>query len=317
MPYTIIEEPTESAISLLHPADFSSLFEDAISNTLRKRIERSDFRYLSLTSRERDTCLLFIVERLLDSGVGKSGKHRKPEWEAGWSENLDLVKKGDPKGLIPRYFDKYDVMRLRGEFVKVLAPDFEYNALAVIEQWLFEKYLSGVGAIYEFGCGTGHNLLRVRDANPTATLVGLDWAETSQHIIAESVRAGILSHATGRRFDFFHPDEDFRLQKKSGVYTVAALEQMGTDFVPFIDYLVRQKPEIVVHIEPMYEFLDQNHPVDQLAHTYYQKRNYLWGLSDYLHTLEREGKITIHEAKRTNIGHFLTDGYSVIVWSPI
>lgn len=317
MPHILIEKPVETVISTLRPADFALLFGDTISDALAKRIRQFDFNYIPLTPAERDHCLLFIVKLLLDSLVGKSGEHRKNEWESGWSENLELVKKGDPRGLIPKYFDKYDVMRLRGEFVKVLAPDFEYNALAVIEQLLFEKYLSGVGAIYEFGCGTGHNLLRAREANPNAKLFGLDWAEASQRIIAESVKSGVLKNAAGGRFDFFHPDENFLIEPDSGVYTVAALEQMGKDFVPFMEYLVRQKPRVVVHIEPMYEMLNEKNLMDFTAHAYYQKRNYLWGLSDYLHTLAREKRIKIHEAKRTNIGHFLTDGYSVIVWSPL
>ena len=201
--------------------------------------------------------------------------------------------------------------------MKVLAPGFEYNMLVVIEQWLFEKYLSDVESIYEFGCGTGHNLLRAREANPHAKLFGLDWTEASQNIITESVQTGVLKNAVGRRFDFFHPDETFLIEPDSGVYTVAALEQMGKDFVPFVEYLMGQKPRIVVHIEPMYEFFDAKNLIDYLAIAYYQKRNYLWGLSEYLHRLAGEKKITIHEAKRTNIGHFLTDGYSVIAWSPV
>jgi len=317
MSYTLIEKPVETTISTLFPADFVALFGDTISDALAKRIGEYDFRYFNLIPAERDQCLLFIVKLLLDSRVGKSGEHRQSEWEAGWSENLDMVKAGDPHGLIPLYFDKYDVMRLRGEFVKVLAPDFEYNALAVIERWLFEKYLSDVKSIYEFGCGTGHNLLRAREANLHAELFGLDWAETSQRIIAESVKTGVLQNTVGKHFDFFHPDETFLIEPDSGVYTVAALEQMGKDFVPFVEYLLRQKPRIVVHIEPMYEFLDEKNLIDYLAITYYRKRNYLWGLSDYLHQLAGEKRIKIHEAKRTNVGHFLTDGYSAIVWSPI
>ena len=317
MPHILIPNPSETIISSLKPEDFSSRFEDELSPALQERIKASDFRYIPLSSEERDRCILFILQLLRDPAVGKSGEHRQSEWERGWLENLELVRKGDPKGLIPRYFDKYDIVRLRGEFVKVLTPDFEYNMLAVIEQWLFEKYLSDVKSIYEFGCGTGHNLLRARETNPHAKLFGLDWAEASQNIIMESVKTGVLQKTVGRRFDFFHPDEAFLIEPDSGVYTVAALEQMGKDFVPFVEYLLRQKPRIIVHIEPMHEFLDEKNLIDYLAIAYYQKRNYLWGLSEYLHRLAGEKRIKIYEDKRTHIGHVLTDGYSVIVWSPV
>jgi hypothetical protein len=35
--------------------------------------------------------------------------------------------------------------------------------------WVFEKYITNVDSVYEFGCGTGHNLLRVRDLFPKVT----------------------------------------------------------------------------------------------------------------------------------------------------
>src|SRR3989338_2915348 len=97
MNHILIENPAETKIFSLGPRDFSSLFGETVSPVLSKRIGEHDFRYLNLTSAERDQCLLFVIDLLLDSRVGKSGEHRQSEWERGWSENLELVRKGDPK----------------------------------------------------------------------------------------------------------------------------------------------------------------------------------------------------------------------------
>lgn len=256
-------------------------------------------KHKKLTKQEEETALIQIMDTLLDDSLPYSGKHRHDQWEKGWAENL---KTGDLK---PKYFGKYPITRLNGKLVKGVD---EQKALYTIVDALGKKYLSKVNNIVEFGCGTGHNLLRMKKINPKAHLLGGDWATSSQKIVSQN---GIH----GFNFDFFQPL--MPIPKQAGVYTVAALEQTGIYYKKFVNYLIRHNPSVVVHIEPIPELLDSTKLLDYLSIKYMAKRKYLSGYLDYLRELEKEGKIKILEARRSGIGSLFIDGYSIISWKPL
>lgn len=298
--------------------DFEKIWGERLSDYTKKKIEEYCFVYGELSQEERDSWIFLIVKTFLDDQkTTKAGVHRRLEWEKGWDENLKLfVSTKRLDYLSPRYFGKYNVVRWCDNLVKPLSKDFEKKSLSIIQDWLFDKYLRRVSSIYEFGCGTGHNLFRAKNVNPSAFLHGLDWAESSGRIIETLRKEGVLPNAKGHRFDFFNPNPDFHLDNNSGVYTVAALEQVGSGFEKFIDYLIGEKPEICIHIEPIAELLDGTKLLDYLSIRYFELRNYLSGFLTYLRKLENQGKIKIHQAQRTHIGSLFIEGYSVVVWSP-
>lgn len=261
-------------------------------------------KHRTLTQQEYNDTLIQILDTLLDLSVPYSGKHRQKQWEKGWNEN---VKANDTT---PRYFGKYKVNRLNGEFVVGLSKDYEQKMLYTIVDSLAKKYLKNVDHIVEFGCGTGHNLERIGKINKTAVLWGGDWVKSSQKIVE---RRGM----NGFRFNFFKKNRFIYLKKNTGVITVAALEQVGTNYKNFVSFLLRNKPEIVVHIEPIPELLDPTDLLDYLSIKYTQKRRYLSGYLDYLRELEKKGKVQIIEARRSGIGSLFIDGYSIICWKPL
>ena len=97
---------------------------------------------------------------------------------------------------------------------------------------------------------------------------------------------------------------------------MASLEQTGEEFEKFLDFLVQAKPNLVIHIEPIEELLDENNLLDLLSIKYFRKRHYLKGLLSYLRMLESRKSISILESRRTFVGSFFIDGYSLIVWKP-
>jgi hypothetical protein len=302
---------------VLLAADFAEAFGGMPSPYLAERIRRYDFRYRTTTRTERDSWLRMVTEALLGPPLERAGDERIARWEAGWGENLTVLGETfDPAALVPRYFGKFGVVRWRQDYIVPLQPAFEQNSLAVIQDWLFDTYARTAPAIYEFGCGTGHNLLRARDANPTAPLWGLDWTKSSQAIIASLNRLGVGGDLRGRHFNFFEPDRTLTLAPGAVVYTSAALEQTGHRFPAFIDWLRAQSPALCMHIEPIGEVLDQNNLLDYLSIRYFEKRNYLSGFVTFLRQLERDRLINIHLIQRTGIGSLFIDGYSVVVWSP-
>lgn len=262
------------------------------------------FRYLN--KKEEELAIIHILETLLDDSIPYSGSHRKKQWEKGWAENLE-----SGNG-VPKYFGKYKIQRLNGRFITSDDPDFERNQLYTIVDSLAKKYLSSnkLNAICEIGCGTGHNLWRLKKVNPGALIQGWDWTKSSNEFVESQ---GFSSS----NFDFFNPASANKLAINTGVITVAALEQVGTKFKPFVKYLLKNKPAVVVHIEPMPEYLDSTKLIDYLSIQYMHKRNYLRGYRDYIEKLEKEGKVKILESKRSGIGSMMIDGYSILVWKPL
>ncbi len=309
--------PSRHDIRRLTARDFAAAFGEMPTPYVASRIDAHDFAYRPLDEDDRDRYIRQIVATLLDGDLVRAGEERRGQWEDGWAAHTDAVDAGFYRAsLVPRYFGKYPVVRWQQELIAPVGRDFEYHSLAAIEDWLFDKYLRKAGHVYEFGCGTAHNLLRVRDVNPTAELWGLDWAVASQRIIARINEAGIDDKLHGQRFNLFEPDRDFALSDGAAVVTVAALEQLGPRFQSFVAYLLEQRPALCIHIEPIAELLDEGNLLDFLSLAYFKRRNYLSGFLDHLRALEREGRLTIHLARRTSIGSLFIDGYSVVVWSP-
>lgn len=306
----------EKEVYTITKEDLAPIFGE-ITGRVAKKISEVDLQYEKITPEERDECIRRIVGALLSPTLEVVGEHRHQKWEKGWTQNLEALQGGAPDPLLPRY-KKDPIARWKQEFIRPTKERFDEGVLAIILEWLYEKYMKDAPTVYNFGCGTGHHLLQLQAVNPTAKIVGLDWTETSQKIIAEMVKRGMLKNATGRNFNFFEPDYTLTLEPDSVVYTVAALEQVGERHAPFVDYLLKQQPALCVHIEPIAEVLDPSNLLDFLSVEYFRKRNYLWGFLPHLYELEKQGKIKIHKAQRTFLGaNMYVDHYSVVIWSPL
>jgi SAM-dependent methyltransferase len=294
--------------------DFEMAFGEPLSPFVKEKIKTFNFNYLDLDSQESQKEIINTFKHIF-GGIKKAGKHRVKEWDLGWGENRDhLSQSGSFADIIPRYFGKFPYVRWNQTLIKPQFRDFEYNMLQVLQYWLFEKYFQGLESVYEFGCGTGHNLLRVEEVNPTTQIYGLDWAQSSQETI-ELINKKFNKKFQSKKFNFFDLDKNFQIGNQSGVFTFAALEQSGSDYKKFIEYLIAQKPEICVHIEPIAELLDpDNNLMDFLSVKYFEERNYLNSFYNFLKEKESDGLIEIIQQQRTQIGSYYIDGYSVVVW---
>ena len=301
----------------LRPKDFTGLLERDLSSFVKKKINEYKFVYSDTTSGERDSVIKKIVTTLLDPFLVYSGKHRLIQWEKGWGQNLGEFVGGKRGAVIPHYFGKYPVVRINQKWIKPVSNNFEYNMLGIILDWLFDKYAKTAEAVYEFGCGTGHNLFRLREINNEAKLYGLDWATSSQKLIQKYAREKKDERLFAEKFDFFKPNKKFKLDNNAIIYTIAALEQVGNKHGAFINYLLAQKPKLCIHVEPIAELLDENNLLDYFSIEYFKKRKYLNGFLSSLREFEKAGKIKIERTQRTYIGSFFIEGYSVVVWKPI
>lgn len=287
------------------PTDVLAIFRD------------KDLSYESLSGHERDEVIQEVVERLLSSNYWVSGEDKQGIWEKGWVENLTLYDKTKKiESLIPKFIRPHRALRYGGEYIRPRSADFEFDAVDAYRRWAFRTYFTNVESIYEFGCGSCQHAPVIAEMFPKKEFHGLDWSEASAEILLRLARDyGWL--VRGHTFDMFKPDKNLPLGHGAGVFTVGTMEQLGSKFEPFVEFLLTKKPAVVFHMETIREFYDPAHLPDYLAIEYDRRRNYLDGYLTYLRRLEKEGRIKINCAFRFPVGSMYHDSYSFITWKPL
>ncbi len=274
-----------------------------------------DFILNRVDGEQRDSLILQIINRIYHTPLKESGAHRLPEWERGWSENLDkLLQSEDPSALIPGYFSTNSICRVGSDLYQANSPTVEPALLRAVQIDLLKHFSPEASHVYEFGCGSGNNLRNIRDAIPGAKITGLDWATSSQEIISKMSEKGLLDRVMGKNFNFFEPDYSFDLEPNSTVLTCAALEQIGDKWGVFLQYLIDKSPRLIINIEPISELLNSNNLLDSLSAEYGRRRNYLKGYYDGLLDLQKEKKINILHSSQSRLGSMYINGYSIVVW---
>ena len=277
-----------------------------------------DLGYRRLDTEERDGIIREAVGRLdTDAVLPVAGSARLGDWEAGWSENLSEFVATDYAlgALVPKYIQPNKIVRLLGDYARPSNPHFIREYTELYREWLAEQFFTDAAAIYEFGCGPGWHVAYFAQTFPGKPVVGLDWANASQKILA-LMAARYGWNVAGRRFDFFDPDKEVRMNESSVVLTFGALEQVGERHEAFLQYLLAQRPLRCVHVEGFNELYEPDGLLDFLALRYHRKRNYLWNLLTRLRELELEGRVVIEAVHRQHFGNRFDDPYSTVVWRP-
>ena len=224
-----------------------------------------DLEYTTLNNLEFESAILQVL-RVIEGELSKAGPHRKTDWENGWGENLRKFSEcGEDHATLPGYFEKSRIIRWKQKWIKPNDTYLEQKLLAVLVDSLVVKFGNLASPIYEFGCGTGHHLFRLRNLFPSKKLVGLDWATSSQKLISNYANSKNDSQLFSQNFDFFAPNYELQIDKDSMFLTVASLEQTYDNYVKFVDFIFHANPKIVINIEPMGEFLDSENLLDNLS----------------------------------------------------
>jgi SAM-dependent methyltransferase len=290
---------------------------DDISRCCSDLIAECDFKYTVLDRPRRDSVILDVLRKIETDQQVIGAPKRKETWERGWAENLkDFVEAGcDLDALIPKFIRPGRPIRLNRDYIVPNDPMFELNYYRVFRRWLFMKYLGDFDFIYEFGCGTGFNLVELAKLYPEKKLYGLDFVPSSVDLVNKF--ADVYKwNITGHLFDMIRPDHDFKIANNGAVFTVGAVEQLAGKFEPFLEFLLKQTPRLCIHVEPTVELYDQSNLVDYLATKFHRKRGYTEGYLPRLKQLERDGKIEILKVRRPFFGGLYMEGYSLIIWKP-
>jgi len=295
--------------------DMSICFgESNFDNQFIDLFNKFDWEYKLLDNKQQMSETLNLLQYIRSDKQQVSDPTRKQVWSKGWEENLQaFLRDGNTGSLIPKFFKKELISRLHKQLIYHKCDTFILNFFTILQNFIFKKYFSNYDNIYEFGCGSGINIVSLHQMFPDKKLYGCDFVQPSIDII------NILSkkldvNANGVLFDMSNPSYGFKIVPNSCVLTSDSIEQIPNGFRKFIDYLVYNKVELCCHIEPCIEMYDENNIVDMTAILFHEKRGYTIGLLPYLTELETEGKINIIHKKRTFIGTQRMEGFNVIMW---
>lgn len=300
--------------------DFSEIFgvsSEKIPEDIKELIGKSDFSYRRLDSSGIKEVVLKILKRIDSPDLGIAGAQGKERWVRGWQENLDnFIKSGyDINELVPKFIRPNQPIRMFGDYVMPINSEFELYFYKIFRLWLFREYLARFDTVYEFGCGTGFNLVELAKLYPQKNLHGLEWVEPSVEIL-RLLRERSGYNITGHLFDMFSPDKNLEVVPGSVFLAIGALEQIGKNFNQFLDFVLEKKPSLFVHVDSITELYDENNLSDYLALKHDIKRNYLQGYLTRLRELEKEGRVEIMKVQKISCGGLYHDGYSQIIWKP-
>lgn len=311
---------TNKFINQLTVEDFARSFGTTVADIpdeCQELIAKTDFRYRILEGEERDKIILDVLRNIESDRQVIGAPARQNVWEKGWEENLqDFIKNEyDLNKLAPKFIRPNQVIRLNQNYVMSSNPNFELDYFSVFRLWLFEKYLKDFKSIYEFGCGTGFNLAVLAQLSPEKRLYGLDFAPSSVKLVNEVGKAYGWK-MIGCFFDMLSPDDNLKIDNNSAIFTIGAVEQLASNFEPFLQFLLKNPPKLCIHVEPTIELYDSNNLSDYLAVKFHRKRGYTEGYLPRLRELEAQGRIEILKVKRLFFGSLYLEGYMCLIWKP-
>ncbi|MDP7196261.1 MAG: class I SAM-dependent methyltransferase, partial [SAR202 cluster bacterium] len=202
-------------------SDFASSFdtsEDTFSSKCKAIINDNNFYYKELESEELDNLYLVILKQIELDKQKIGAKKRTKVWQNGWAENLEeFINSGyDEETLVPKFIRRNQPVRLNQNYVFPKSSEFELDFVKVYRHWFLENYFKDVDNIYEFGCGTGFNLLTASEIFPNKSLYGSDFVQSSVDLV-NTISESKSIQLSGSLFDMLNPNYDYKIKNNSGV----------------------------------------------------------------------------------------------------
>jgi len=282
-------------------------------STLEIFQNESPIVYRNLSAVESERVMEEITEKINDPSTRKAGPEFKDNWESNWNENLSKFEKGiDDTALIPAFISSSEILRFRGNYIQPLSPNFEMKIVRILRHYLYENFLTDVDELHEFGAGTGFNLIQFCEVFPKKIAFGYDWSPSAIELIKKAGDAkGLQIKAS--LFDMFDPDSNLSIGNNSGLLTVGAMEQLGTNWKAFLDFMISKRFKIYINIETIYEYSQSQDRYEEVTKEYIRRRNWLQGYHQELRRLENEGTIEML-TQQVVIGSRFHDSWSYTVW---
>ena len=242
-------------------------------------------------------------------------KKLEVDWQDDWFSVLQNLRTNNDnvKSIIrPKWFRKNAFVNIQNCLSLTETPYVDWEYQLITRQMLFYTHLKDMDNICEFGSGSGTNFYLINQILQDKNFILSDISVTSLKIIQELKRKLNRNNLTYSNIDI-EQDIDLKLPDNTAVITTSVLEQIGDNYNNFINFILKEKPQIVINVEPIVELLDSKSGFDNVMNLYCEKRKYLTGYLTELEKLEKQKKIKIIMKKRTMVsGTFIEN--SVLIW---
>jgi hypothetical protein len=247
--------------------------------------------------------------------LGVLNKKLEIDWQDDWFsvlQNLETNNENVKLIIRPKWFRESAFVNIQNCLSLTKTPYVDWEYQLITRQMLFYTHLKDIENICEFGSGSGTNFYLINEILQNKSFILSDISVTSLKIIEELKRKLNRNNLTYSNIDI-EQDIDLQLPDNTAVITTSVLEQVGDNYKNFINFILKEKPQIVINIEPIVELLDSKGKFDNVMNLYCEKRKYLIGYLTELEKLERQKRIKIVMKKRTMVsGTFIEN--SVLIW---
>ena len=237
------------------------------------------------------------------------------DWQDDWFsvlQNLQTNNENVKLIIRPKWFRESAFVNIQNCLSLTKTPYVDWEYQLITRQMLFYTHLKDIENICEFGSGSGANFYLINEILQDKNFILSDISVTSLKIIEELKRKLNRNNLTYSNIDI-EQDIDLQLPDNTAVITTSVLEQIGDNYKNFINFILKEKPQIVINVEPIVELLDSKNGFDNVMNLYCEKRKYLAGYLTELEKLEKQKKIKIIMKKRTMVsGTFIEN--SVLIW---
>jgi len=237
------------------------------------------------------------------------------DWQDDWFNVLQNLRTNNEnvKSIIrPKWFRESAFVNIQNCLSLTETPYVDWEYQLITRQMLFYTHLKDIENICEFGSGSGANFYLINEILQDKNFILSDISVTSLKIIEELKRKLNRNNLIYSNIDI-EQDIDLQLPDNTAVITTSVLEQIGDNYKNFINFILKEKPQIVINVEPIVELLDSKNGFDNVMNLYCEKRKYLAGYLTELEKLEKQKKIKIIMKKRTMVsGTFIEN--SVLIW---
>jgi len=273
-----------------------------------------NIKFKTLNYKKREKAITDTLSKIqIENRIAENNSKRKKIWETGWN-NLNKSYLNNKNSLIPEFYTKRKntYFRLEGKFIKS-SKSFEYKMINIFRNWYFNKYFKNIQNIYEFGAGSGHNLVAFSKLFPDKNFFASDFSLNSVRLMKKISKKNKFKWKCFQ-FDMLKKNKKFFLKKDSGVYTSGSIEQLSGNIDNFLSLIIKNRPKICLHVEPIPQLFNNKNIEDVTSLIAISKKNYTSNLLDKLISYEKKGKIKILKKMKSPFGSQLIDGMNLLVW---
>ena len=238
-----------STLEISQLANIFGTTVDGLGKNCQNFYNNLDMGYEVIEGDEREDLILNILKAIEEDKKVVATPQRTEVWYNGWKENLDdFTANQTINDIIPKFYKPNNIVRLNKQYIKPSDPYFEINYVKLILLYICNRFIgSDIKNVYEFGCGTGFNLITLAEQRKDVNMYGADFVQSSVDLTNEIGNQFNLK-IQGSLFNMIEPSYNFQICKDSCAFTFASIEQIANQSANFINYLLHQKPRICFHI---------------------------------------------------------------------